>query len=357
MLNVFVAIILAVSWIALEKLICTFLSQKAIKNDEKVVFDKFPYLIKQIALIRIFNAITLILVLISDIFVNYLLVRDLLNHYGFIVIFNFVSIVFFLSHSYQILEYFFHRFYVYEDRIVEKHFKLSRTIMFTDLKFTTISDDFILFDVNNNIHFELNDYYCGITSLKKLLFSKNVEGIDYTDALERLKKSRNGTKRYKYITSLVVSLLLLVCCIVLSVVISRTEQPNSQRNELSGEVSEVSIDRTNNIISFKLHKDDSVTYVVRDVAYEISEEAIFHDLKDGKIVTVGYNKEVDNKRNVIYLSFDYNVYVSSGKWYRREQSVYRVMKNCGYIFMILSVVLTGYDIVITYTYFSMRRKD
>ena len=105
MLNVFVAIIIAITWIALEKLITTYLSGRVDKYEKKEEINTYPFVIKQTVLIRIFNFITLAVVILAAIVVNVLLYQDILNHYGFVILFNFVLLLFFINHLYSSSDY------------------------------------------------------------------------------------------------------------------------------------------------------------------------------------------------------------------------------------------------------------
>ena len=361
MLNVFVAIIIAITWIALEKLITTYLSGRVDKYEKKEEINTYPFVIKQTVLIRIFNFITLAVVILAAIVVNVLLYQDILNHYGFVILFNFVLLLFFINHLYSALEYFFHRFYVYDDYILETYFGRNKIIKYTDAAFTTISNDFIIIDINNKKNFVIRDTYCGIESFKQTLFKKNVEAIDYTKVKEFLSNSKNDANFLRFISSNFVTGMLLLSCIILSIQLINKEKPTKIRNEIVGITSLISINKSSNKIDISL-EDDTFIYEISDVSYRVADPKIFDDLISGISVNIGFYKEQNNIRYVNYISFQrpddelrIHAYVSRYSWYNYVDKYYNSFKNCGYMFLLLSIGISLNEIYLIYDYYSKKK--
>lgn len=183
MINFLVSFIVVVMLLSLEVLLSGFFSKKALKEEDEQQFS-IPFRISTCKSSKVFNVITIILILLITITLDVTILFDESIRNIFILISNSFIIAILIIHLFTLLKN-LNLYYVVNDNNIERHSKKEFVcIEFENLSYTVCNHGMLLRDNVSNMYFLIPDNFVGVYHLRKLLVSKDVSNI----SLEEIKK-------------------------------------------------------------------------------------------------------------------------------------------------------------------------
>ncbi len=171
-----ISFILVIILLSLEVLLSGFFSKKALKEEDEHQFN-IPFRISTCKSSKIFNVITIILIVIITITLDVTILLDNSIKNIFILVSNSVVIAILIVHLFSLLKN-LNLYYIVNDTNIERHTKKEfNTIEFSDLSFTVCNHGMLLKDNKEKKYYLIPDSFVGVYHLRKLLVSKDVTNI------------------------------------------------------------------------------------------------------------------------------------------------------------------------------------
>jgi len=198
-------------------LVCSYFNQRALKEDELISF-KIPYIVKQSKSIPIFCLITMIILVLSLIFVNVFLFREVKLNHGLVVWVNVLHIILMLIHISSLIKYYTYYYEVNETYIIEHTLLKTRKMNIKDIKYQSTNSSTILYDTKNKVAFYISDVFVGITYLKKLLISNGSDSLNKNEIKEIEYNKKFIFNKLFFKKEIILSCIVIIIIFVVAVI-------------------------------------------------------------------------------------------------------------------------------------------
>ena len=189
MLTFLIAFIVLVFVLSLEVLISSFFSKKALKEEDEVQFT-FPYKISTCKSSKIFNIISMVLILVVTITLDIEIVCDNTIDNAFIYLADIVLVAILIAHVISLFKN-FNLYFIVDEETLTIHTKINESKMkYDDIKYTTCDGGILIRKKEDNFTFLIPETFVGVSHLRKLLVSNETDIISLDEAkqiIEELK--------------------------------------------------------------------------------------------------------------------------------------------------------------------------
>lgn len=176
MVPILVGFITLVILLSIEVLLSGFFSKKALKEEDEKQFVT-PYKISTCKSSKIFNIITIVLIIIITVILDVTLILDSAINNFIVIVNNSVILFILILHIVSFLKN-LNVYFIVNDSNIERHFKKqSVTVEFKDLSYTVCNIGILMKNINTNEYYLIPDTFVGSNHLRKLLVSKESSNL------------------------------------------------------------------------------------------------------------------------------------------------------------------------------------